>query len=176
MGTGRPSLAAVVTVADDVSLIQKFTADQDVLGDAFAKLAAKGNSGRITDGVNLACDLLGTTDNAARRVIVPVSESRDVGSRANFSDVVVKAQSKDIVIYTVSYSAFVTAFTQKASDRPSPPDQPGLYDPNDHGGVNPLVLPILLAQLAKTNVAEAFAQSTGGSHQKFTTLRGLEHS
>ena len=33
---------------------------------------------------------------------------------------------------------------------------------------------MLLAQLAKTNVAEAFAQSTGGSHQKFTTLHGLE--
>lgn len=129
MGIERPSLAAVVTVADDVSLVQKFTADPDILRDIFAKLVAKGNSSRITDGVNLACDLLGTSDNAARRVIVAISESRDVGSGANFSDVVVKAQRKDILIYTVSYSAFVTALTQKASDRPPAPRSTGIVRP-----------------------------------------------
>ena len=31
-----------------------------------------------------------------------------------------------------------------------------------------------LAQLAKLNVAEAFAQATGGAHEKFNTLHGLE--
>ncbi len=174
MGIGEPSLAAVVTVGEDVRVVQNFTADPDLLGDTFAKLSATGNSGRLIDGVNLACDLLAAKKTSARRVIVLISESRDVGSRARFSDVVVKAQKNDVVIYSISYSAFLTAFTQKASDRPPPPDQPGLYDPTDHGGVNLLVIPMLLAQLAKTNVAEAFAQSTGGSHQKFTTLHGLE--
>lgn len=174
MGIGEPSLAAVVTVGDEVRLAQNFTADPDILGDTFANLSATGNSGRVIDGVSVACDLLAAKKTAARRVIVLISESRDAGSRARFSDVVVKAQRDEVVIYTISYSAFMTAFTQKASDRPPPPDQPGLYDPTDHGGVNPLVIPMLLAQLAKTNVAEVFAQSTGGSHQRFTTLHGLE--
>jgi Ca-activated chloride channel homolog len=174
MGIGRSSLAAVVTVADEVRLAQNFTADPDILGDTFAKLSATGNSSRVIDGVSLACDLLAARNSAARRLIVLISESRDVESRAHFSDVVVKAQRNDVVIYTISYSAFMTAFTQKASERPQPPDQPGLYDPSNHGSANLLAIPILLAQLAKTNVAEAFAQSTGGSHQKFTTLHGLE--
>ena len=174
MGTGQPSLAAVVTAADEVKLAQSFTADPDTLGDTFAKLSATGNSGRLIDGVSLACDLLSATPAAARRVIVLISESRDEQSRAHFPEVVVKAQRNDVVIYTISYSPILTAFTQKASDIPRPPGQPGLYDPNNHGGVNLLAIPMLLAQLAKTNVAEAFAESTGGSHQKFTTLHGLE--
>ena len=174
MGIEQPSKAAVVTAADQVKLLQNFTADPDTLGDSFAKLSAKGNSARLINGINLACDLLKTTDTAVRRIIVLISESRDTGSVARFSDVVVKAQTEDIVVYTVSYSAFVTAFTQKTSDLPGPSDQPGLYDPNNHGGINLLAIPMLLAQLGQTNVAAALAQSTGGSHQRFTTLRGLE--
>jgi Ca-activated chloride channel family protein len=174
MDIGVPSLAAVVTVADEVKLAQDFTADPNILGDAFAKVTATGASSRVIDGVSLACDLLAAKKNTARRMILLISESHDFQSRAHFAEVVVKAQRNDVVIYTVSYSAFTTAFTQEASDRPPPPNQPGLYDPDNHGGMNLLAIPMLLAQLARTNVAEAFAQSTGGSHQKFTTLRGLE--
>jgi VWFA-related protein len=174
MDTPEPSLAAIVTVADEVKLVQNFTPDPNVLGDTFAKLSASGDSARLVDGVGLACDLLAAQSPAARRVIVLISGSRDEDSKTPFADVVVKAQKNDIAIYTISYSAVATAFTQKASDIPPPPPQPGLYDPNNHGGINLLAIPMLLAQLAKQNVAEAFAQSTGGSHQKFTTLHGLE--
>jgi hypothetical protein len=31
-----------------------------------------------------------------------------------------------------------------------------------------------LARLAKVNIAEALPRATGGAHEKFTTLRGLE--
>jgi hypothetical protein len=96
-----------------------------------------------------------------------------VGSKAMFADVVVTAQRDDVVIYTVSYSAYTTPFTQKASER-QVPDEPGVYDPSQQGGMNLLAIPMALAQLAKVNVAAAFAQSTGGAHEKFTTLRGLE--
>jgi len=174
MDIGVPSLAAVVTAGDEVKIAQGFTADPNILGDAFAKLTATGSSSRLIDGVNLACDLLAGRKDPARRVIVHISESRDLGSKSSFSEAVIKAQRNDVVIYTISYSAFTTAFTQKASDRPEPPSEPGLYDPDNHGGVNLLVIPMLVARLAKTNVAQAFSESTGGSHEKFTTLHGLE--
>lgn len=175
MGLRQPSQAAVVTVADEVKLAENFTADPDRLKAAFAGVSTTGSSSRLIDGVSLACDLLAATNPAARRVIVLISESRDAGSKSHFADVVVKAQKNDVVIYTISYSAFLTAFTQRASERPAPPDQPGLYDPSSGGGgMNLLAIPALLAQLAKTNVAQAFAQTTGGSHEKFNTLRGLE--
>ena len=112
-GTGQPCLSAVVTAADEVELAQSFTADPDTLGETFAKLSATGNSGRLIDGVSLACDLLSKTPAAARRVIALISESRDEQSSAHFPDVVVKAQRNDVVIYTISYSPILTAFTQK---------------------------------------------------------------
>ena len=173
MDTGVPSLAAVVTVADEVNVAQGFTADPYLLRDAFNKLKPKGDAARLVDGVSLGCDLLAARKPAARRVIVLIGESRDVGSKAKFADVVVKAQRDDVVIYTVSYSAYTTPFTQKASER-QVADIPGVYDPSQHGGINLLAVPMALAQLAKVNVAEAFARSTGGAHEKFTTLRGLE--
>lgn len=174
MGLPRPSLVAVVSVSDDVSVVQKFSSDPAVLNDTFSRISGKGDSNRLIDGVNLACDLLAATHDSARRIIVLIGESHDSQSKSSFRDVIVKAQREDVAIYTISYSVFTTAFTQRASERPPAKDEPGLYDPSNHGGMDLLAIPALLAQLAKTNIAEAFAQSTGGSHQKFTTLRGLE--
>lgn len=173
MRPGVPSLTAVVAVSDEVSVAQTFTADPDILGDAFAKISASGDAGRLLDGVSLACDLLAARKEPARRVVVMIGESRDRQSKARFEDVVAKAQQEDVVIYTLSYSAYATAFTQKASER-QPADEPGAYDPSSHGGMNLLAIGVELARLAKVNIAQALAQSTGGGHYKFTTLHGLE--
>lgn len=178
MQIGPPSQAAVITVSDDVRIAQNFTADPDTLDDVFAKLSARGDAGRLLDGVSLGCDMLAAKKKSARRVIVLIGESRDRQSKANFADVAAKAQKDDVVIYTLSYSAYATAFTQKASDRPPPPDEPGVYEPHGdaggEGGMNLLALGAELARLAKVNIADALAQATGGAHDKFTTLHGLE--
>lgn len=174
MGTGNPSLVALVTVSDEVKLEQDFTSDPDALGDAFAKMKARGSSDRLLDGLSFACDMLAAKKQSARRIIILISESRDRGSKSRFPDVLVKAQKQDLVIYTLSYSAYATAFTQKSSEREPEPDQPGSYDPANSGGVPILGLGLELARLAKKNVAQALAQQTGGAHEKFTTLRGLE--
>ncbi len=174
METGAPSLAAVITVSDEVRVQQDFTGDPDILADVFEKISATGDSGHLLDGVSLACDMLATRKEPACRVIVLISESRDRGSKTHFANVAPKAQRDDVVIYTLSYSAYATAFTQKTSERQPPPDEPGSYDPNDKGGLALLAIPLELARLAKVNIAQALAQSTGGAHDKFTTLRGLE--
>jgi VWFA-related protein len=172
MEMGTPSLAAVVSVSDEVRVEQDFTADAARLEDAFEKIKARGDAGRLLDGVSEACDLLAARKERARRVIVLISESRDRKSQAQFLDVVRKAQKAEAVVYTISYSAYKTAFTEKTPD--PGPDQPGLYDPSDHGGASFLGIALELARLAKVNVAEGLAQATGGSHEKFTTLHGLE--
>ena len=176
MEMGAPSLAAVVIVSDEVRLEQDFTADPNTLAKVLAKISPGGSSGRLLDGVSLACDLLAAKKEPARRVIVLISESRDRQSKSHFANVVLKAQQDDVVIYTLSYSAYTTAFTQKASEIPPPPDQPGVYDPaaSQGGGILFIAIGMELARLAKTNISQALAQSTGGGHDKFTTLHGLE--
>lgn len=161
---GKPSLAALVTVGSDITVAQDFTADPYVLRDAFNKITGSGDSARLIDGVSLACNLLASRKEAGRRVVVLIGGTRDMGSKARFSNVILKAQQHDIVICTVSYSVFTTAFTQKGSE----------FEENDHEGMNLLAIPIAMRILAKQNIAEAFAQATGGAHDKFTTLRGLE--
>ncbi len=174
METGKPSLAAVVTASDKVRVEQNFTSDPNLLGDVFAKISGSGDEGHLLDGVSVACDLLAARKEPARRVIVLISESRDRNSKARFADVVAKAQKDGVVIYTISYSAYATSFTQKASERQPPPDEPGVYDPGAGGGIPLLAIGIELARLAKVNIAQALAESTGGAHDKFTTLHGLE--
>ncbi len=174
MELGAPSLAAVVTVSDEVRLTQNFTADAGALQEQFEKLKSGGESGRLLDGASLACDLLSAKKQPARRIVILIGESRDRGSKTPFADVVAKAQKDGIVIYTLSYSAYATAFTQKASERQPEADQPGSYDPNAQGGANLLAIGMELARLAKINIADALAQATGGAHDKFTTLHGLE--
>lgn len=174
MDTGNPSLAAVVSTSDEVGTVQDFTSDANELKAAFQKLRSGGDGARLLDGVNLACDLLLERKDASRRVIVLIGESRDRGSKTKIAEMAAKAQQGDIAIYTLSYSAYTTAFTQKASERPEPPDQPGSYDPSNHGGANLLALALELARMAKVNTADALAEASGGRHEKFTTLRGLE--
>lgn len=168
----HPNQLAVVFASDDVKLIQPFSPDPNLLRDTLNGLNTDGDSNRLIDAVDRACDLLGKRPQPSRRVIVLIGSSRDHGSRNHFGDVLVKAQKLDVVIYTLSYLESTTAFTQKGSERvTSRKDIPSVYDSADSGGMNLLAVPALLIDLARTNIAEAFARSTGGSHQSFTTLR-----
>ncbi len=173
MGLSTPSLAAVVAVSDEVQVVQEFTTNVDVLGDVFGKLKASGGAGRILDGVSLACDLLTARREPARRIIVLIAESRDRQSKSHFADVVTKLQRTDAVLYSLSYSAYTTAFTQRASER-QPPDEIGSYDPHNQGGIPLLAIPMELARLGKVNAAQALARASGGGHERFTTLKFLE--
>ena len=82
MGTGMPSLTAVVTAADEVRVVQDFSANPDWLQNTFEKLSAEGGAARLIDGVNAACDLLAQRKEAARRVIVLIGASHDSDSKA----------------------------------------------------------------------------------------------
>lgn len=174
MEIGTPSLAALVTASDEIAIHQDFTADANVLDDAFDKLRVGGDAGRVLDGVNTACDMLAARKQAARRLIIVIGESRDRGSKTHVQDVVAKAQRESITIYDLSYSGYKTAFTQKASEQNNSDDS-GEYDPADHGGGVPfLQIAMELSRLAKVNIAEALTRYTGGVHAGFTRLSTLE--
>jgi hypothetical protein len=71
-----------------------------------------------------------------------------------------------VTIFTVTYSAYATPFTTKASDLgPPPPDS----------GINPLAWVIEAGRLAKQNIGQTLAEYTGGRHLSFETSHSLEN-
>ena len=99
-----------------------------------------------------------------RRLVLVISERRDRGSKAKATDVLMEAQRNNITIYTVTYSAYITPFTTKASD----------LGPQWNAPFNPLAMVTEVAHLAKENIGVALAEYTGGRHVGFSTLHRLE--
>lgn len=162
--TGETGEAAVVAVDDDVHVIQQFTSDGSLIRDTFRRLKPSGaeREAHTLDGVEEAIRLLSQRPPEDRRLVLMISETRDRGSRTPFSRVLLDTQQSGASIYTLSYSAYLTPFTTKASD----------YVPADSGGL--LLVATELARLAKRNIAEALATTSGGRHLSFNTLKGLE--
>ena len=90
-----------------------------------------------------ACSMAGTRSldlfasaRILRRVLLPISESRDRGSTTTLDAATVAAQTAGVAIYAVTYSALKTAFTSKAPvaapRRPLKPEMPS----DQSGSVN----------------------------------------
>jgi len=162
--TGETGEAAVLGVDYDVRVLVPFTSDGGRISHVFHHLQPSDSvmESHTLDGVKEAIRMLSGRPAGDRRLILTISESRDRGSKAPFAEVLLDAQQSNASIYTLSYSAYLTPFTTKASE----------YVPPNSGG---LLLAITeTARLGKHNIAEALATNTGGRHLSFETLKGLE--
>lgn len=164
--TGEGGEVSVLSADNSVGVIQEFTPDGNSVRAAFASLKpADGTAGHVLDGVEQAIGMLSRTLSDRRRLVLVISEPRDRGSKAKATDVLAEAQRENVTIYTVTYSAYVTPFTTKASDLGPQWDAP----------FNPLAMVTEVAHLAKQNIGATLAGYTGGRHVGFSTLHGLEN-
>jgi VWFA-related protein len=163
--TGADGDAALLTAGADVTVAQPFTPDGVQMRAAFRHLKATGgNDSHTLDAVRQGLDMLGAKPSDRRRILILISESRDRGSKTKPQEILDMAQRSNVTIYTVTYSAYLTPFTTKATDLGTPPDV----------GINPLAWVTEISRLAKENIGEALAVSTGGRHLSFRTLHSLE--
>ena len=170
---GERGTAAVVTFADEVRVWQEFTSKPEILGSCLKKLMPQGEGVRIHDAVLKAVEMLAARkDQARRRVVIVVSESKDHGSKTKLSELITRAQAANVIIYPVTYSTYLTAFTSKGGETwgPNGTGQP-VYDA-DTGGLGKIFTE--LAVMGKQSSHEAFAKFTGGEVLKFVKLDGLE--
>lgn len=168
---GERGAAAVVTFADEVRVWQEFTSKPDVLGSCLKKLEPQGEGVRMHDAVAKAVDMLvERRDQARRRVVIVVSESKDHGSQTKLTDLIMRAQAANVIVYPLTYSVYATAFTSKGGETFSGSKQP-VYDA-DTGGL--MAIFTELGALGKQNSHETFAKFTGGEQLHFTRLDGLE--
>jgi VWFA-related protein len=119
----------------------------------------------MLDAVRQGIDLLAARAPDRRRILVLVGESRDRGAKTKPQEILALAQRSNVTIFTVTYSAYVTPFTTKASDLGPPPDE----------GINPLAMIKEVSRLAKENIGVELPALTGGRHLSFQTLHALEN-
>jgi VWFA-related protein len=198
MVTGVRGCAGVLSFAEKVAWLQDCTNDADAIQRALYRLkAGEHKQAVMLDAVNAAIEHLAKRPNA-RRVLLLISESRDRGSQTDLAAVAKTAQSADVSIYALTYSAITTAFTTKAPLTQQPhgkspqttPEQDTMHTangapPSPYNPVSPKLVPegqgadpfaILseLGHMLNVNATQVLAAATGGTTFPFTRQQGLE--
>lgn len=197
--TGDRGVAALLAFSAHVDWVQDFTRDPAVLSRAFASLrAGEPKAGRMLDAVHEAVEKLNKRRNT-RRVLLLISESRDRGSEETLDAVVVEAQEAGVTVYSLTYSAFKTAWTTKSSAtaKPVPPKHPqkasdvtgtitgtagGAPVPGSGpgagvGGTGDILGALQeLGRLGNVETTKVLAERTGGTTFPFTRQKALEEN
>lgn len=162
---GANGFAAVVTYADEVTVVQPLTTDEDAISTAFHNLKSVATrNGHMIDAVEKALELLGNRAASARSAIVIIGESKDRGSKTALSRILPALENSGATVYCLEYSAFLTPFTTKASEY-SPP-----------GGGRGLLDAITETVHATTkDTGKILTASTGGRALNFQTKSKLEN-
>lgn len=163
--TGERGRTAILLYDDDVRTAVPFTADDAVLTKAFRSLKAQGSAARMLDAVHQAIEAQRNL-SGTRRVILVIGESKDRGSKMTLQEILGEAQAANVLIYSLTYSAFLMPFTSKPQD----------VSQTSAGGLNLIAIFDEIGRLGKENAAAAFAQYTGGKQFPFLKQRGLERA
>lgn len=192
---GETGEAAVLKFDHRIEVLQGFTNESQKITKAIQKIKPGSSSARLNDAVMEAINMLRNKPKDRRRVILLIAESRDRGSEMNVRKVLLEAQFKDVIVYTVNISRFMSTWTRTNPDLPRPPAIPaaaghtmggGALNPNtqmqNSGYANGNAMPafVELFRQAKAlfvdNPAEAYTKWTGGREYGFITQGGLEHA
>lgn len=162
---GEGGETAVLAFANDVQLLQNFTADENAVAHAFDNLhSSDTGEGRMIDALASAFDLLTLRPGARRALVVLISESKDRGSKTKLDALLQKAGHSAVTVYALTYSAYLTPFTTTASE----------YQPPGNGGLLKAITET--ARLGKVNTVEQLISATGGQRFGFATKNKLEEA
>ncbi|MCC6859881.1 MAG: VWA domain-containing protein [Bryobacterales bacterium] len=193
---GDQGEASVLAFDHRIQLLQEFTSNPEKITQAVAKIKPGSSSSRMIDAVNEAVRMLRNRPQNRRRVILLISETRDIASEGRARETLHAAQIANVSIYTVNMSRLFTTLTAKPQPprpdplppaaRPLPPNVPAtptavMNTWGSHGSAAnfvPLLVEIFrdIKAIFKSNPAEVFTKGTGGREFAFTTQRGLEEA
>ncbi len=190
--SGESGEVAVLAFDHQVKTLQDFTSDPNKLDLAFKKLRAGSSSSALNDATMQAINMLKVRPQNRRRVIMLISETRDVAGSIRPREVLTEAQFSNVLIYSVDISHFVGALTRSAPyTRPDPIPPEAHHNPT--GGV---MTPTQSLQMYQTgnyipmfveifkgvkgifidNPSEIYTKYTGGREYSFATQRGLDRA
>jgi VWFA-related protein len=184
--------AAIMAFDSRLRIMQDFTPDSDKLKAAIEKINAGNSSSRMIDAVDRAVFMLRKRPANNRRIILLISETRDMASEGKLKDALIDAQLSNIIVYTVDISQIAVRLTEKADPgRPDPiditahptvmgqPPTPTTMVQSSNSAKAQFV-PVLKEIYTDTkrifvdNPSEVLAKGTGGDQFSFLKQRGLE--
>jgi len=185
--------AAIIAFDSRLQVIQDFTTDSDKLKAAIDKIHAGNSSARMIDSVDKAVYMLRKRPPTNRKIVLLVSETRDMASEGKVRETLIDAQLSNVFVYTVDISQLAVRLTEKPQEpRPNPIDFSGqnmghgtpatpTSVAQDFGVQNQVQFAPLLKEIYTDtkrifveNPAEVFTKGTGGEQFSFLKQRGLE--
>jgi VWFA-related protein len=190
--TGETGEIAVMCFDHRIRTLQEFTTDPNKIDLALKQLKPGSSSSALNDATMEAINLLRNRPQNRRRVILLISETRDVAGSIRPREVLSAAQFANVLIYSVDISHLVSSFT-----RSTPYPRPTAIPPEAHhsptGGV---LTPTESMQLYQTgnyipmfveifkgvkgifvdNPSELYTKFTGGREYTFASQRGLDQA
>lgn len=111
--TGERGEVALITYAGEVREQQPFLRGADGISESMAKLRPADRGAVLYDALSRAVSLLEHRLRGRRGVILHIGERIDRGSKHSFEEVANRIEQHNILLYSVTYSRFASAFTDR---------------------------------------------------------------
>jgi VWFA-related protein len=185
--------AAVMAFDSRLRVMQDFTTDSDKIKVAIDKITAGNSSSRMIDAVDRAVYMLRRRPADNRKIVLLVSETRDVASEGKVRESLIDAQLSNVFVYTVNISQLAVRLTEKQTPpRPDPiavtarpsvmgnPNTPTSdainFGPQNQAQFAPVLKEIYedTKRIFVDSPSEVFAKGTGGEEFSFLKESTLE--
>ena len=168
---GEAGESALIAFSDAVRRIQDFTSDSDVLSHALRSLRVQGRGAVLLDGIMEALRMLAQRNPGRRRILLLIAEKRDRSSKGNLSALLEEIQRQNASVYWLTYSTFLTPFTQRPKK-----DEKGNPLPPEMAPGSLLTIFSELKHRTRVDVAELLSRTTGARIMGFLKKSALEEA
>jgi VWFA-related protein len=189
---GDQGEAAVLAFDHRIRTLQDFTSERGKIDAAFKKLSPGSSTSMLNDATMEAINMLRSRPQDRRRIIILISETRDVGGSFRPREVMTAAQFANVIIYSIDISHFMSSLTRKAPvTRPDsiPPEAhhsptgsvmtpTDISQNRDIGNAVPAFVEIFkgVKGIFIDNPSEVYTKYTGGREFSFASQRGLDEA
>src|SRR5581483_4005546 len=97
-----------------LQLLQPFTNDSTKIDAAVKKIHARSSTSRLTAAIGESVRMLSHEPKDRRRIVLLISETRDLGSEGKKREVLFSAEINNVEVYAVDMSRFVEAISGKS--------------------------------------------------------------
>ncbi|HEV2688525.1 MAG TPA: VWA domain-containing protein [Bryobacteraceae bacterium] len=101
---GQGSEAAILTFNKYVETLQTFTADPGRLTQSLRRVECHYDTFHMIDATFEAIRILKTRPSGQRRILLLISEKRDLGSQTKLRDIIEEAELNNVLIYSMNIS------------------------------------------------------------------------